>query len=401
MSKRSYDIVLFGATGFTGRLTALYLAQKQAEKPFSFALAGRNPQKLAEVQAEVRAQSPQAEVALLEARADDAASLRQMTAQAQVLLTTVGPYAQHGRPLVEACIDTQTDYLDITGEGNFVTVLLQELDEKARAQKVRIVNCCGFDSIPADFGAYFTIKQLPEATQKIVTIRGYAAFNSGSSNPLASISGGTWHSALNFMRVPELWRQRGALQWIDQQAQSQNRRIGQPLAAVHYRSQEGFWGVPLPLIDNEIVLRSAAGLPEYGRSFYYRHYGQINSLLTLSVGALGITSLFALAQLKPTRDLLLRLRPSGQGPDEAQRSKNSFEVFFEGRHNDTTIRTRVSGGDPGYGETSKMVGESALCLALDRAQLPERYGILTPVLAGQDLLLARLQKAGIQFEVVE
>ncbi len=400
-STRTYDLVLFGATGFTGRLTAEYLVQKQEANPFRFAIAGRSPEKLSELKAQLTQLNPNIEVGILIADSGDLHALRLMSAQAQVVLTTVGPYAKYGELLVQACIETKTDYADITGEGNFVNGIIRKHGEEALKQQVKIVNCCGFDSIPADFGAYHALLQFKNQSIKVLTIKGYAQFNSHGWNPLNSISGGTWHSALNFMRIPEIYRQAGAMRMIHKEAKTQERRVSHLFPQVHYINKENAWGVPLPLIDNEIVLRSAAGMSAYGQAFYYGHHGQVNSALTLSVGALGVSSLFALSQLKFTRDLLINLHPSGSGPDAAQRQKNSFKTRFYAKSELGEVITQVSGGDPGYGETSKMLAETALCLALDRDKLPNRYGILTPVLATESLLLERLQKAGIRFEVIE
>lgn len=398
---RNYDVILFGATGFTGALTARYLAAQQERTPFRMAIAGRNAHKLSELKANITQQYPSAKIGIIEADSDDYASLKKMTGQGQVVLTTVGPYAKYGEPLVEACIDTQTDYADITGEGNFVNDIIRKHGTDAEARKVRIVNCCGFDSIPADFGAYYTLQQFKSKQIKVLTIKGYAQFSSKSWNPLSSISGGTWHSAINLMRIPELYRQRGAMSKIEKDAKSQNRQVRHLFPQVHYIGSEGAWGVPLPLIDNEIVLRSAAGIPEYGQAFYYGHHGQLDSIVSLSAGAVGIGSLMAFAQVKFTRDLLLSLRPSGAGPNEAQRQQNAFQLRFHAKSELGNVITQVSGGDPGYGETSKMIAETALCLALDRDKIPQRFGIITPVLAGEDILLKRLQKAGIRFEVIE
>jgi short subunit dehydrogenase-like uncharacterized protein len=400
-SSRNYDLILFGATGFTGMLTAEYLAAKQEKTPFRMAIAGRNSNKLSELKADILKQYPSAEIGIIEADSDNYESLKKMTAQAQVVLTTVGPYAKFGEPLVEACIATKTDYADITGESNFVNDIIKKHGDEAEKQKVRIVNCCGFDSIPADFGAYYTMKQFESKDIKVLTIKGYAQFNSKGWNPLSSISGGTWHSAINLMRIPELFRQRGAMSRIEKQAKSKDRKISHLFPQVHYLGKEKAWGVPLPLVDNEIVLRSASGIQDYGQAFYYGHHGQLNSIVSLATGAVGVSSLMAFAQVKFTRDMLLSLRPSGAGPDQDQRQKNSFQLRFHAKSELGEMITQVSGGDPGYSETSKMLSETALCLALDRADLPERFGILTPVLAGQDLLLNRLQKAGIRFETLE
>jgi short subunit dehydrogenase-like uncharacterized protein len=153
MNDRPFDVVVFGATGFTGGLVAEYLAEKARGGVFRWALAGRSKAKLEDVLQRVRAIDPEAQPGLLEARSDDDASLERMAASCRVVLTTVGPYALHGEPLVAACIRAGTDYVDITGEPEFVNGLLHRHDAAARERGVRIVSCCGFDSIPHDLGA--------------------------------------------------------------------------------------------------------------------------------------------------------------------------------------------------------------------------------------------------------
>src|SRR5262249_45520080 len=163
IDKRENDVVVFGATGFTGRLTAEYLARKAQREPLRWAIAGRNRAKLEEVRHALEAIDPAAvNVGVLEASIDDPASLAAMARSARVVLTTVGPYAKYGEPVVKACVDEGTDYVDITGEPDFVDMTLEKYGAAAREKQIRIVSCCGFDSIPHDLGALFTVKQLPK-----------------------------------------------------------------------------------------------------------------------------------------------------------------------------------------------------------------------------------------------
>ena len=157
--------------------------------------------------------------------------------------------------------------------------------------------------------------------------------------------------------------------------------------------------MPLPTIDGAIIRRSAAGLDRYGPDFTYGHHMVAKHLATVGAIAGGVGTVGLLAQLPPTRKLLLKMKAPGEGPDEAQRERSWFKVTFVGEGGGKRVVTEVSGGDPGYGETSKMLAESGLCLAFD--ELPERSGQLTPAVAMGDALLARLQKAGIEFRVLE
>jgi short subunit dehydrogenase-like uncharacterized protein len=377
---RPFDIVLYGATGFTGRLTAGYLAQ-QRERPFRWAIAGRNLDKLRQVRAEIGAGE---EVTMIRADSDDPASLVAMAGQTQVVLTTVGPYIRYGEPLVKAAIEAGADYVDITGEPEFVNTIIDRYDAAAREQGVRIVNCCGFDSIPHDLGVYMVVKHLPDEAP--VTVEGFVSTD-------ASFSGGTWHSAI------EMISRRGLRGPKVKSPAGDGRIVGSGKRSVHRSEVTGGWVVPFPTIDPQVILRSARTLPVYGREFRYSHYLHVGSLPKMIGLGLGVGALAGMAQIKPTRDLLYKLQPQGEGPSAEKRARSHFQVTLIGQAGDQQVVGEVSGGDPGYTETSKMVAESALCLALDRDQLPERAGVLTTAVAMGDQLLDRLRRAGLTFEM--
>lgn len=385
--ERSYDVIVFGATGFTGRLVAEYLARWNREERFRWAIAGRSAGRLASVKAAVdNLELSTAEVGVIEASLDDPASLDRMAAQARVVLTTVGPYAKYGEPVVEACVRQGADYVDITGEPAFVNGVIERHDAAARDRGVRIVNCCGFDSIPHDLGALFTVRQLPQGEP--ITVEGFVRSR-------GSFSGGTWQSAIGAMA-----NLRRAKSKAPREATGGRSVHGQKPRLRHERSL-GAWVAPMPTIDPEVVLRSARALDVYGPDFRYGHYMQIRSGAALAGAAVGLGAVVALAQFPPTRELLLKLRGSGEGPSAEERAKSWFQVTFHGQSTSRRVVTRVSGGDPGYTETAKMVSESALCLALDRDRLPDRAGVLTTAVAMGELLEARLERAGIHFEVLE
>jgi len=388
-SARPYDLALFGATGFSGGLTAEYLSA-HGPGQMRWALVGRNRAKLEAVMERLATGSPQAPAPeLIEADAGDPEAMRKVAESTRVVVTTVGPYILHGGPLVAACAAAGTDYCDLTGEPEFVDRTW--IDHHAEAEKTgaRLVHCCGFDSIPHDLGAYFTVKQLPEGVP--LTVNGYVRSN-------AEFSGGTFHSAINaFGRARQTLaaakeRKRGEQRPVD-------RSIHSAPARVRRMPQLGGWAVPLPTIDGPIILRSAAALDRYGPDFTYGHHLLAKHLATVGALGAGVGTGFALAQLSPTRKLLLKMKSPGEGPSEEKRAKSWFKVVFVGEGGGKRVVTEVKGGDPGYSETSKMLAESGLCLAFD--DLPQRSGQLTTAVAMGDLLLERLQKAGIGFEVVE
>ena len=400
--ERRFDVAVFGATGFTGQLAADYLVGRMRGREARLALAGRSRPKLDEVRRSLAVEQPGAEAAAIAvADVDDPASLAELAASTRVLLTTVGPYLRYGESVVAACAAAGTDYLDLTGEGAFVDRMLERHDAAARASGARIVHACGFDSIPADVGARFAVEQLPEGGP--IDVAAYV--QSGGDHPdwrgsWHSVSGGTWHSAIGFLRAGELARARRSIARIAAGA-TPGRTVGLLPDGVHRGpASVGGFAIPMPSIDREVVLRSAAALPRYGPRFRYGHNLRVGSRTAVAGAAVGAAALFGLAQLPPTRRLLLSLKQPGDGPSPEERGRNRFCVTFVANAGSASSVVQVRGGDPGYGDTAKMIGEAALCLADDRDELPDRAGILTPVLAMGNALLPRLRAAGIEVEPV-
>lgn len=386
--ERQFDLALFGATGFTGGLTARYIAANGPEG-LRWALVGRNRDKLKAVAAGLegsRLPAPE----LLVADAANPTALANVAAAAGVILTTVGPYALYGEPLVAACAAAGTDYVDLTGEPEFVDRMWLGYHEQARRSGARLVHCCGFDSIPHDIGAYFTVKQLPEGVP--LTVNGYVRMG-------AEFSGGTFASAIN-----GFGRARQTLSAARQRRQREQRPAGRRIHSAPARPRRdaglGGWVVPLPTIDGPIVRRSAAALERYGPDFSYGHNVVAKHLTSVAATAGGVGAALVLAQLPPTRKLLLKSsRSPGEGPSEEVRAKSWFTVTFIGEGGGERVVTEVAGGDPGYDETAKMLAESGLCLAFD--ELPETSGQVTTAQAMGDALLERLRGAGIGFRALE
>ncbi|MFI6560617.1 saccharopine dehydrogenase family protein [Streptomyces sp. NPDC050534] len=380
---RPYDIVLFGATGFVGELTAEYLAA-HAPDGLHWAIAGRSEAKLEQL----RERLPGGDkVGVLRADVSDPAGLRELAEQARVVATTVGPYITYGEDLVAACADSGTDYLDLCGEPEFVDLTYVRHDARARETGARLVHACGYDSIPHDLGAYFTVRQLPEGVP--LTVDGYVTAD-------ATFSGGTFASALNqFARVrPMLAAERDRRR---HEPRLVGRRAAVPTGAPKFAKEVGAWALPLPTIDPQIVHRSAKALERYGPDFRYRHYAAVRHLPVALAGIAAVGGLFTAAQLPPARRWLSdRLKP-GEGPDAEKRAKSWFKVRFVGEGGGRRVFTEVAGGDPGYGETAKMFAESALSLAFD--DLPPTAGQVTTAVAMGDALIERLRAAGITFRV--
>ncbi|NGN68169.1 saccharopine dehydrogenase [Streptomyces sp. A7024] len=384
-SARSYDLVLFGATGFAGRLTAEYLAA-HAPADFRWAVAGRNRAKLLELRDELG----QPDLPVIEADAADPAALRTLAADTRVLATTVGPYLKYGAPLVAACAAEGTDYLDLCGEPEFVDRMYVEHDAAARESGARLIHAAGFDSVPHDLGAYFTVKQLPERVP--LTVDGFVRAG-------GMVSGGTLASAMGAMSRPAAMARAARDRRHAEPRPAGGRRVRAPLGAPRRAADVHAWAVPLPFIDAQIVARSAAALERYGPDFRYRHSAAVKHLPIAVGGIAGGAAFAAAAQLAPVRRFLSGKLAPGTGPSPEKRARSWFKVRFVGEGGGRKVITEVAGGDPGYGETAKILAESALCLAYDK--LPETSGQVTTAAAMGDALIERLVAAGITFRVVQ
>ena len=387
-SDREFDVVLLGATGFTGRLTAEYLA-RHAPGGLRWALAGRSSAKLEGVRDRLAGiDHALGDLPLVAADVTDDVSLKDVANRARVVITTVGPYLHFGEPMVAACAEAGTDYVDLTGEPEFVDKVYVAHHATAQQTGARIVHACGFDSIPHDLGAYFTVQRLPDDVP--IKLRGVVRAG-------AMVSGGTFHTAMNgFSRIRQSRAAHAARRQVEPRPEGRSSRAvaGKP----HRDPDLGRWLLPLPTIDPTIVARSGAALPAYGPEFRYSHFAGTKTLRYAVGGAATVAALGLAAQVPPARRALLNRVPQGEGPDPARRARSWFTVDFVGEGGGQSVRTRVSGGDPGYDETAKMLAESALCLAFD--DNPSTSGQVTTAQAMGDALTDRLIAAGLKFEVL-
>ncbi|TDE59885.1 saccharopine dehydrogenase [Nonomuraea mesophila] len=369
---RPYDIVLFGASGFTGALTAAYLA-RSAGPGVRWAVAGRDRAKLERLGLDVP---------VLLADSTDPDSLAELARSTRVLVTTVGPYVTYGEPLVAACADAGTHYLDLTGEPEFVDRMYVRHHDRAVTSGAKIVHGCGFDSIVFDLGTLYTVSQLPKDVPLTVSafLRANARFSSGTLTSAMSIVGRARQAA-------EAAAQRRAAE-----SGPLGRRVSARAGGLRY---VGGWALPMPTVDPLIVGRSARLLDRYGPDFTYRQHIAVKTLPAALALVAGAGTFAALAQLPGVRERLLdRVRP-GEGPSPEQRAKSWFKVTLLGEGGGERVVTEVAGGDPGYDETAKMLAESALCLAFD--EVPDLAGQLTTASAMGRPLIDRLRAAGISF----
>ena len=404
--ERDLDIVVFGATGFVGRLVAEHLAA-QAPAGARIGLAGRSADRLAEVRHALGAGARQWPVVL--ADATDSASLADLARSTSVVISTVGPYLRYGMPLVQACARAGTDYVDLTGEVLFVRETLAECADEARASGARIVHSCGFDSVPSDLGVLLLAEaaradgegELADTSMVVRSMKG-------------GISGGTIDSARAMAQAVGHDRSLfGVL--TDPYALSPDRDAepdagrSSDVTAIRRDASVGSWVGPFVMASyNTRVVRLSNALQghAYGRGFRYREvmaYGDgpgapVRAAAVSAGVALGLAA-FAFA---PTRALLDRVLPApGEGPDEETRRTGRFET--ETRTSTTSgavYRCVIAAqGDPGYAATAVMIGESALALVLDRDRLPDRAGVLTPASGIGTVLADRLRLAGFRVDV--
>lgn len=401
---RPYDVVVYGATGFVGKLLAGYLAE-HASPEVRIALAGRSRERLQKV----RDALPEGARgwAVLTADSSDRAALDALAGQTRVLATTVGPYARYGMPVVEACAEAGTHYADLTGEVLFVRDAIDRVDAVAGRTGARIVHACGYDSIPSDLSTFLLAQRAAaDDAGGLSDVRLVATLRGG-------LSGGTVDSVR--AQLEAMQQDPGRRRVVtDPFALSPDRsaepRTRQPRdAGPPSRLPDGRWTAPFVMahVNTRIVRRSNA-LQDwaYGRELSYGEVmgaGRgVPGALTAVVTTAGLAGTLAAMAFPPTRAVLDRLLPApGTGPDEEARAKGWFRMTVDaGTETGRRYRAVAAGpGDPGYAATAVMLGESALALALDGDRLPDRAGSLTPATALGDVLVERLRAAGHTYEV--
>jgi short subunit dehydrogenase-like uncharacterized protein len=417
LDARRFDVVLFGATGFTGKLVAEYLASRAADEGLRWAIAGRSREKLEAVRRALAAKDEVlADLPILIADSHDVAALDRLVPEARVVCTTVGPYAKYGLDLARACARHGTSYCDLTGEPNFVRSVVDECHDVARGTRARIVTCAGYDSIPSDLGAHMAWDHANRAHGEGLS---WAKVFTGRTRGAAS--GGTVASALGIMEAAKQSRdvRRLLLDPHGLDPEPNGHRSG-PYDAfeddqrgVRFDKDLGRWTAPFVMasINARIVRRSHALLREegggYGQRFRYNEAMSFQpgprGLVTASLVTAGIGGFFAAAAIPAARRLLERtvLPKPGEGPSREAIENGFFEMHVLARtESGKRLRGRIAGTkDPGYGETAKMLAESAMCLAKDGARLEPRYGVLTPATAMGMRLVERLRNAGMTFDV--
>jgi short subunit dehydrogenase-like uncharacterized protein len=403
---RDLDVVVFGATGFVGKLLSAHLAE-HAPDGVRVGLAGRSAERLEQVRAALPSRA--ADWPLVVADVQHPQTLSDLAARTRVVATTVGPYARYGLPLVEACAAAGTDYVDLTGEVLFMRQSIDRCHDAAVASGARIVHACGFDSIPSDLGVLLVAEQaradgageLEDTVLHVVSMKG-------------GVSGGTIDSARN--QIDEAAKDAEARRLVSDPYSLSPDRAAEPelgderdsIAPAHDPLLDRWTGPFVMAAANTRVVRRSNALSgwSYGRRFRYREvmgFGTSPLAPVLAAGtSIGLAAGMAGMAFAPTRMVLDRILPApGEGPGESARRNGHFRVEVVAR---TTSGARYTStiaakGDPGYAATAVMQGESALCLALDRDRLPQAAGVLTPATAMGSALADRLRARGFEISV--
>ncbi|MEH6558439.1 MAG: saccharopine dehydrogenase NADP-binding domain-containing protein [Oceanicoccus sp.] len=404
-AQREFEIILWGASGFTGRLVADYLyANYGKEGNLKWALAGRNQSKLEAIVEEIAGAKDALPIVI--ADSDDLAAMKAMAERAKVICTTVGPYALYGTKLVAACVEKGTHYCDLTGELQWMNRVIRQYQTEAEQSGARIVHTCGFDCIPSDMGVYYLQQQMKQAHGVAAThikLR-TKAFSGG-------FSGGTVYSMMNMMEEvdsdPEIATILADPYALNPAGSHRGEDENDQTTAIYDKDFKS-WTSPFAMaaINTRVVRRSNALMNQaYGEDFRYDEATLSDSSIKAHAAALAGNMVMGSMAIKPLRKLAAGVLPApGEGPSKTARENGFYEVWLHGCHPDDRgkdMRAIVKGDmDPGYGSTSKMLAECAVCLARD--DLDVAGGFWTPASAMGDHLLARLQQhSGLSFSLAD
>ncbi|MBW7469906.1 saccharopine dehydrogenase family protein [Marinobacter sp. F4218] len=407
-SAATYDLVVFGATSFVGQILTRYLLDTYGlGKSVNWAIAGRSETKLNTLKEELGKDAKELPVIL--ADASDERALQAMCGQTRVIISTVGPYALYGEPLVQACVRTGTDYCDLTGEVQWIRKMVDRYEDEAKASGARIVHSCGFDSIPSDMGVWFLQEKAEQtfgAPCRDVRMRVKVAKGEFSGGTVASLMNAVKEAAADSKLRKEL---ANPFSICPPEHRSKTRQPS--LKGAEYDKTFDVWLAPFVMgaINTRIVHRSnALQNARYGKEFTYDEAMMAGRGIKGRLAAYGITgglgAFLTASALKPTRWLVEKFVPKpGEGPSPAAQKAGFYDLRFVGRTEDgKTIITKVTGDrDPGYGSTGKMLGEAGMCLAFD-VPAEKEGGFWTPSSLLDGSLMERLtSKAGLTFDVLE
>ena len=389
---RKYEIIVYGATGFTGQICCKYLRDNY--KDLVWAMAGRNEEKLAQVKSDFNL-----ECDVVVADGGDLESLRSLASQTKVVLSTAGPFARYGSLLVQACVENGTHYTDITGENHWVKGLIDKHHEEAASKGTRIIPSCGYDSIPSDIGAYFTISQFNKPVSRVDVYQ----------EALGGASGGTTETMFTMDGLNKDMRDPFVLNPEETISAEQREKSKDGFSIKQVEGIDGWTGMGLMAMANTRVVRRSAALMEqnqkpYGNNFTFGEHGLFSTKRMARLASYGLLMAFLVIST-PIKHLVRPFLPKpGEGPSQEQQDNGWFRSTFvaESEDGERKICTMYGSGDPGYKSTAKLVCESALALARSD-DLPggnEYGGVLTSAVGLGEVLIDRLKNAEIEFKVL-
>ena len=389
---RKYEIIVYGATGFTGQICCKYLRDNY--KDLVWAMAGRNEEKLAQVKSDFNL-----ECDVVVADGGDLESLRSLASQTKVVLSTAGPFARYGSLLVQACVENGTHYTDITGENHWVKGLIDKHHEEAASKGTRIIPSCGYDSIPSDIGAYFTVSQFNKPVSRVDVYQ----------EALGGASGGTTETMFTMDGLNKDMRDPFVLNPEETISAEQREKSKDGFSIKQVEGIDGWTGMGLMAMANTRVVRRSAALMEqnqkpYGNNFTFGEHGLFSTKRMARLASYGLLMAFLVIST-PIKHLVRPFLPKpGEGPSQEQQDNGWFRSTFvaESEDGERKICTMYGSGDPGYKSTAKLVCESALALARSD-DLPggnEYGGVLTSAVGLGEVLIDRLKNAEIEFKVL-
>ena len=390
--EKKYEIIVYGATGFTGQICCKYLRDNYSD--LVWAIAGRNGDKLEQIKSDF---SLNCDVVV--ADGGDIDSLRSLASQTKVVLSTAGPFARYGSLLVQACVENGAHYTDITGENHWVRGLIDKHHAEAASKGIRIIPSCGYDSIPSDIGAFFTISQFDKPVSRVdVYHQAQGGASGGTIETIFTMDGLTKEMRDPFVLNPE-----------ETVSEEQRQKSKDGFIIEQVDGIEGWSGIGMMAVANTRVVRRSAALMEqnqksYGTNFTFGEHGLFSTKGMARLASYG--SIFAFIVIAtPLKKLVRRflLKP-GQGPSQETQDQGWFRATFVAysEDNERKICSMFGSGDPGYKSTGKMVCESALALARSD-NLPggnEYGGVLTSAVGLGNVLIDRLKSAEIEFKVI-
>jgi len=385
---REYQIILYGATGFTGKLCAEYLRDNYPE--IKWAIAGRNNQKLNDLKNTLNLNCD-----IYVASGDDKESIDNFVSKTRVVLSTAGPFARYSNLIVKSCVENKTHYTDITGENHWVKDLIDEHHEKASEEGTRIIPSCGYDSIPSDMGVFYSVQQMGKPVRKVTV------YHSGQGG----VSGGTTETMFTIGPLPKEKRDPFLLNPENSVSEKQRKLSKDGFEIKKIENTDSYSGIGLMSFANTRVVRRSSALYDadqknYGSDFIFRELGSYPSKRSARLASFGLILAFLVIST-PLRHIVRRFLPKpGEGPDKVTRENGWFRGLFKVEAEDGEVKYfQIYGdGDPGYKATAQMVCESAITLAT--CDNLNSGGVLTSAYGLGNALLERLSKSGIKFEEV-